>query len=310
MSAADESSGLLLMSRRFVRFPPRWRNVLVPVGPRRATALGVTLYSASRPLPWLVQYVLWCGASLAGASMVPGDRETWIPTVTADSLAALVQQWSDAVGGRLDGIAVYERLQTARAGLTLLVCAGARSMLVRVRREDDELRLERTISGAARDHDLRTIRVPELIGSGEVDGWHWVGYEIMATRPHRPCYRLEQSGHAEVAALVESVVPRPEGTPSHWRGAHCDLTPWNLRRSRSTTWLIDWEDAQWAPPGTDALFLRATVAAMGRRDMAKLTIRPGEEEARAFCADLVRARPMSATEHHLRSRLLTALAAP
>lgn len=309
MTRPDDSSGLLPLSPRFVRFPPRWRNVLVPVHPRRATALGVTLYSASRPLPWLVQYVLWCGASLAGALLVPGDRETWSPTVAVDSLAGLGEQWRDAVGGRPDGIAVYERLQPARAGLTLLVCAGARSMLVRVRRGDEELRIERTISAAARDHGLRTIRVPELIGSGEVDGWHWVGYEVMATRPHRPSYRLDESGHAEITTLVESVVPRPEGTPAHWRGAHCDLTPWNLRRSRSTTWLIDWEDAQWAPPGTDALFLRATVAAMGRRDISRLTVRPDEEEARTFCADLVQGRPMSATEHHLRTRILTALAA-
>jgi aminoglycoside phosphotransferase (APT) family kinase protein len=60
-----------------------------------------------------------------------------------------------------------------------------------------------------------------------------------------------------------SDLPRPTGTPSHWRPMHGDFAPWNLRRlrDRSLT-LIDWEDAGWGPPGADEVFYRATAAAL------------------------------------------------
>lgn len=306
------TTGTLLDSthKTFLRFPPRWQNVLVPCGGSRAAALGMTLYAASKPAPLVAHYALWAVARLStGRVLPPGRRETWAAPVPQDVLAALCGQWSEAVGGAGDGIAVYERLQAARTAMTVLVCAGARSMLVRVREDPAELVRERSVSVAAQGRPRSAFAVPALVGEGEAGGWHWTGYAVMSTRPHRPLYRLPRHAGARISDLVEAAVPRPPGTPTHWRGAHCDVTPWNLRRGGGRTWLIDWEEAAWAPPGTDQLYLRATVAAMGRRPIRPDSVPAADEEARTFCVELLEQRSASSREDHLRKRMLRALGA-
>ena len=113
----------------------------------------------------------------------------------------------------------------------------------------------------------------------------------------------------QISELVESVVPRPAGTPTHWRGAHGDLTPWNLRRSHRGTWLIDWEDAGWAPPGADDVYFRATIATMGRQAAHPLALADGQQEAARYWLDIVRSRPIAASETTLKARLETLLGA-
>ena len=90
---------------------------------------------------------------------------------------------------------------------------------------------------------------------------------------------------------MEAVLDRPAGTPEHWRGAHGDLTPWNLRRSSTGTWLIDWEDACWAPPGTDRIYFAAVTAATRPGPARPLPIRDEDREAARRWAGVVAARP-------------------
>jgi len=249
----------------FVRFPPKWRLVLVPTAPRAATALGVTLYTASRPVPLLAQRALWAAARVAGARALPGPREAWTPPVSEDVLTGVWAEVADLTGGRATSLAVYERRQSARAALTLFACAGRRSLLVRVRASAAELALERTVAESAREHPPTSFRVPFVAGGGVVDGWHWVAYETIATRPHAPVRSPAPELFDDVSALVERVVERPADVPDHWRGAHGDLTAWNLRRTDLGRWLIDWEDAGWAPPGTDRVYWSVVDQSLRRR---------------------------------------------
>ncbi len=56
----------------------------------------------------------------------------------------------------------------------------------------------------------------------------------------------------DVSVALEGVLPRPDDIPAHWRPIHGDFVPWNLREDeRGQLWLLDWEDAGWAPPLAD-----------------------------------------------------------
>jgi hypothetical protein len=58
----------------------------------------------------------------------------------------------------------------------------------------------------------------------------------------------------EASQLLDKELTRPEGIPAHWRPMHGDFVPWNLREDRAgVLWLIDWENAGWAPPWADVM---------------------------------------------------------
>jgi hypothetical protein len=292
---------------RHIRFPPKRRLVLVPAAPRAATALGTTLYTASKPAPLAAQRALWAAARVFGGRALPGPREQWRPPLPAETFAALADQISAAIGRAPDAFAVYERPQHERAGgLTLLACAGANSLLVRARTDLAELALDRRVSEAHAAHPTRTFRVPGVAGAGQVHDWHWIGYHAIATRPHAPVRRAPSGLFAEVSGLVEAALERPGGTPAHWHGGHGDLTPWNLRRSSTGTWLIDWEDAGWAPPGSDQVYFAAVVAALRGGPVRRLEIADEHREAAQRWAAVAAERPAD-SDARLRERLLVLL---
>ena len=251
--------------------------------------------------------MLWALARLGGGRVLPGSREAWDYPFEDDVVRALWRDWVAMIGREPDGIAIYERTHASRAALTMLLCAGRDSVLVRVRRDAGSMLQEQRISAAAQAMRTRSFAVPELAGSGDAAGWYWTGYRAMAVRPHRPRYRLATGAAAEIASLVEAVVPRPEGVPAGWVGAHLDVSPWNLRRAAGRTWLIDWEDAGWAPPGADAVYLDAIVAAMRSDRVRHLASVAAHPEAAAYWADIVRARVSNPAEAHLRDRMLVLL---
>src|SRR3954470_500453 len=150
-----------LQDVRHIRFPPKWRLVLVPETPRSATALGITLYTASKPAPLAAQRALWAAARLFGGRALPGAREQWQPPLPAATFAELRRQLAAAIGRDPEAFAIYERPQRERAaGLTLLACAGRDSLLVRVRADEAELALERRVSAAHAARPAGSFRVP------------------------------------------------------------------------------------------------------------------------------------------------------
>lgn len=106
----------------------------------------------------------------------------------------------------------------------------------------------------------RSFRVATCVDSFCDDRWSVRLYESLP-RLHRPA-RLDariRRVSEEVSQLLEPLLPRVEGIPSHWRPMHGDFVPWNLREdSLGQLWLLDWEDAGWGPPGAD--FVRYVVA--------------------------------------------------
>ncbi len=287
----------------YVRFPPRWRNVLVPAARPGATDIGMCMYSACKPLPLVAQHGLWLAAKLSRGRLVFGDRERWTPPISREDLTELWNDWIQTFGMPVDGVAIYERLQHSRASLTVMLCAGARSVLIRVRADKLSLVRESAVSTVAATGRPDTFSVPPLVGQGSAAGWHWAAYQTISARPHRPVRRLPDALTAQVTDIVEQVVTRPAGTPEHWRGAHGDLIPWNLRRSHTGTWLIDWEDAAWLPPGADEVYFRAVSAALRPGAVGPLRVPREHREAAAHWASVVRQRHRTAVEARLQGRL-------
>jgi len=307
-AARDSPTFAPLAVDRFA-FPPRWRTVSLPVSPSDVACRGMTLYAASRTAPLIAQQGLYALSRLFGTRVVPGARSTWEPPTGREAFERLWAEWTSLMGGRIDGFAAYERAQPTRTGLALLLCSGDRSVFVRVQDDGDGLELDRRLSAAAVTARPASFRVPAVEGGGEIDGWHWLAYEPLSSRPHvplRPSTGVLADITSDVTHLVESVLERTADVPDHWRGAHGDLTPWNLRRAGRTTWLIDWEDMTWAPPGTDEVYFRSVRAAFSRRPRP-LRLSGAHAEARRHLYGIVEARRAVAVEGSLRSQMLVAL---
>lgn len=281
---ADEAA-----RQRFVLFPPRWRHVLVPLAPRRAAALGTTLYTASRPRPLAAQRALWLLARAGGGRLLPGPREEWAPPVPIETWRSLWDAWT-ALLGPVDGLALYTRPQASRSGLVLALSHGQQASVVRLRAAAADLDMEERVAAAVASGPVRSFAVPGFRGRGHAGGWHWLASAAMTRRPHAPVLALAPEVLEDVQRTVSAAVPAPSGTPSHWRPAHGDLTPWNLRRAGSRTWLIDWEDAGWAPPHADAVYFSATAATLGARQAPVDGSLEDRAEARAYWSAIVERR--------------------
>ncbi len=292
----------------YIRFPPGRGHILVPVGPAEASALGATLYTACRPKALAAQAAAWALLRVGGQRLLPGRRQRWEPELALATFHRLLADWSRSAG-TIQAIAVYTRPQASRAGVALLVCADRRSMLVRLRISVSALSREIEVSRAAERMRPTWFRVPGVIDTGITDGWHWVAYELISSRPHRPALSASTRLTDEVSQLVEAVVPPEAAQPAHWTGSHGDLTPWNLRRAGGRRagrlpWLIDWEDAGWAPPGLDQVYLAATAAAVTGRAVDVEALRP-HAEAAGYAAAVVRGRAIDDPE--LTERVLATL---
>lgn len=292
-------------SERYVRFPPRQHNILLPARPVHATARSMSLYTACKPHAVATQWILWTAARVG---VLRAARTTgWTPPFPADQFQSLRQSLARELGWSPDCFAIYERIQPGRPSLTMLVIRDSDAALVRVRPSKSSLEREQQISDAAQRMRPTTFRVPRVVAEGEVYGRHWIAYEPISRAPHRPVRHLRPGLTEEVRALVESVVPRPNDIDAMWRGAHGDLTPWNLRRGSRGIWLIDWEDAGWAPAGADEVYFNAVMRSISRRGSAA-ALPVEHREAAAYWTRIVESRPIAPSERSLKSRLLGALA--
>jgi len=101
-----------------------------------------------------------------------------------------------------------------------------------------------------------TFQVPSLRDRAVSDPWLLRSFDSVPRFHRTPLW--DPAGVTEIAEeasrLLEKECVRADDTPSHWRPMHGDFVPWNLREDRSgALWLLDWEDAGWAPPFADVV---------------------------------------------------------
>lgn len=270
--------------QRVVAFPPGPAGVLLPRDDRRCAALGVTLYTASSPRALGAQWAAWFWLRLAGPRLLPGPRET----ITFPYLNEI----SHSLGLRDPGLgsaAVYRRRDKVRSGVTF-VAVGSSSppLLIKVRDRHDQLQREQHMLATIADSGVRHFHAPRPIGMGTLsDGRAWSAQEMVFATPHFPATRLNVQLLDELAEVLSDGVPRPDGVPPGWRPMHGDLTPWNLRIDhRGRRWLFDWEDAGYAPAGSDEGYFHAALGLIRRtRPMPAIP-----SEAAAFWIERVEQR--------------------
>ncbi|WP_285705998.1 phosphotransferase [Microtetraspora sp. NBRC 16547] len=308
------------MSDRYLAYPPGRGNVWIPTRDGRSASAGLSLLTFSKPVPLALQFMLFAVTRVAGPWVLPGRRRQWRPPVAEDAWAAISEQVAE-VAGPVDGMAGYIRPQASRAGgaALLLLRAGRPVGFLKVREAPVELAREAaalaafaTDGATGGDTDRATggatggdigFRVPEVLGTGSAEGFHWLLLSPMEPVPARPARNIAVARLSELisARLAERLV-RPAGVPAHWRPMHGDLTPWNLRLTRTPVpWLIDWEDAGYAPPHADETYFAATRRAVyGGPPPARVY-----GEAAAYWLDRVRRR--TADDAELTRRLLEIL---
>lgn len=276
------------MISRFKTFPPGWNNIRVPTHRKEATLAGIATYGpCARRGEW-AQSAAWGLVTLGGPRLLPGRAAAWQPPIAPDHWQALLDELR-AAAGPFDSHTVYERRDN-REGLLMLLLNGAASVgFVKARRgEAAGLDREEAALNLAESAAVRSFRTPRVLGSGSVAGWRYVVTSAMPPRMHRMPDGAPAPAVLEDIAVALAGLDRPGGTPEGWKPSHGDFTPWNLRRIGDTTpWLIDWEDAGWAPPGADEVLYLASAYAIGR---PVGEIRPDAAEAVAYWWDEITRR--------------------
>ena len=249
-------------------FPWRRRGVLVPTGDRRTAALGVCMFTASKRTVLAAQTASFWLVRVAGTRVLPGRSQQWTAPFATDLWPALVAEWRSRFGA-FDAMAVYQRRQAERDGLTLLLTRkGAGVAIVKVRTEGASLQREQQALVAAAGARHASFRVPTSLGSGSVgEALHWSAQTSVFERPHHPVLEAPEGLFEDVRACLERIPGHPART-ADLELAHNDLTPWNLRRDhRGRVWLYDWEDWGTEVAGSDAVYFHATAAALTGRPM-------------------------------------------
>lgn len=292
-------------SRESIRFPPSG-SVWVPRSGRRAAAAGLSLYSPCAPLVVLGQRALYAAVRTVGPWVVPGPRARWSDPA-GEAWDALMSAWREALGG-WDAIALYRRPDASRTGFALLLLLRGRPVAF-VRVSTDPSRTERESAVLAGVHAAapRSFAAAAPIAHGDIDGWGWLATESVPNYPLGALRRgeLRKTIAGELSAVLARVLDRPDGTPEHWVPCHGDFSPWNLRTSiRGTVWVIDWEDAAYAPPGVDLLYGDLTAHTTFGSALPSRTT----PEASEWVGALIRARLAAGEDRSsINNRLLDAL---
>ncbi|QXJ24371.1 phosphotransferase [Actinomadura graeca] len=253
---AGAGHGMATSGHEFIRPGMGTRNVLIPARSRRGALAGVSLITRSKTVALAAQWALYGAVAAFGTRVVPGPRVRWEPPGGPERWEALATRV-----GPFDGLALYERPQASRTGLAAVLLRSGRPVgFLKLRDEPGELDREERALSAFPGGRAEGFRVPRVLDRGETAGWHWMVIEAMPPRPARPVRGVAlEPLLTDLQRRLKEVLPRPQEVPAHWVPMHGDLTAWNLRHcGPGEPWLIDWEDAAWAPPGADLVYYEAT----------------------------------------------------
>lgn len=266
------------------------------------------MHSPCAPAAVFAQRALYAAVRFAGPRIIPGRRDSWNYPVDSETWLGFVEEWH-ALFGDWDSIALYRRPQRDRDGCALLLLRRGRGVgFIRITADDARARNEFAVMRGVHRASPETFMIAEPLGLGSRDGWSWLA---TATVPNYPLGAVRQRPVRarvinEIADILDDVVERSDGIPAGWRGAHGDLAPWNLRTDLfGRVIVIDWEDAVFAPSGSDLLYAELTAQVTFRS-------RPPESttaEAAEWISSILGARRTTDEEvGSINNRLLAALA--
>jgi hypothetical protein len=297
--------------KRYVRFPPG-SNVYVPIGPPRAASTALGIYSACQRKGVVAQHLAWLSTRLVGGRILPGRPVGPPEGLTPEVLDPLLAEWTNAwpAVGRARHWGFYSRPHESWSAFAMLLEdeSGRPLAFAKCHKDSDgvvrELRaLERLTPGSP------GFSAPRPYASGATEHWSWLLREALPEGPHRPAQlggggRLTDVCAAVATALAD--IPKGEDVPPHWSPMHGDLTPWNVRRLRRTTWLLDWEAAAYGPPHADEVRWISTATAAGMRVPRVDTDTVGEAVRfwRATIAAIAAKHPLSSLDRDIDAALV------
>jgi Phosphotransferase enzyme family len=281
--------GQELAAGPFVRVPPRRHNIQVPVPSRRAALAGLALYAPCRFRTLVAHHAGWALVGVLGPRVLPATRGAWQPPMEAERWESVCADWRRQIGP-FDALALYERPQASRSGVSaLLLDDGRPRAFVKLRQEATRLEVSERVLTALAAAPSAHFHAPTPLAAGAEDDWEWLALSPMPLFPHRPPRRPPLA--RIVADLQDRLAPVLDGTgvPSHWRPMHGDLTPWNLRRVGPwALWLLDWEEVGWGPPRADEVYYAATASVLLGSTRG---VSPADAEAVRFWRGRVGSRP-------------------
>jgi hypothetical protein len=204
----------------------------------------------------------------------------------------LISTWRELVGP-FEDLAIFDRAQASRTGFAALLLRDGTSVGFAKVRDGAQAALAnefRAVEAIVR-FGPSAFEVPTAVALDTVEGWHFFLSSALRpslhTMPTRP--PLD-----EIIVQIQSglgSLQRPSEVATHWEPMHGDFTPWNLRqRADGSMFLIDWEDAGWAPPGADQVYYRAVESVLTGRPLHD----PGLEEAARFWSEILEQRRVDA----------------
>ena len=237
------------------------------------------------------QRAAWWAVSLLGPRALPGRRATWAPPLGDALWSELLGRWHRELG-EFETFAAYQRVQSERPGLMVLLLSRSGPVaFVKLRERDDgDVGNESRALRRVRSFGPRSFSVPGVLLEQTLGDWTYLALEALPPKRHGVPKRPPLDAVVEEIAAALAEQPRPPGVPAHWRPMHGDLTPSNLRElPGGRLVLFDWEDAGWGPPEADAALYRATTAALGSATPAPTAA----EEAVDFWLKRLASRPVT-----------------
>jgi len=241
--------------------PRGMSHLWIPLAGRRAAVAGVSMHAACKPFSVAVQRVMCASIMLGGTGLLPGRQTGFQPPLAPEPWSELQSQWRCRIG-RWNAMVLYLRPQSGRRGFAVLLLRDGRGLaFVRVSADPNRTAREFAVMSAVHAARPRTFRIARPLASGTASGCGWMAVESGPNYPLGAVRRPEVRRRvvAEVGGILTAALDRPAGTPDHWQACHGDLAPWNLRVALGgRAWVVDWEDAGFAPPGADRLYSELT----------------------------------------------------
>lgn len=244
-------------------FPPGHRNILLMRDDKHSAIEGLALYSPVRYRGRLARFLARAALRLGGPRLLPGRSLEGLP-LDVFSNGGEIRQLVRALYGEYDGEAANSRRPPhSPGGTALLMRGGSPWLFLKIGSRSS---VEREWEALSLLHARRSEDSP-FLSPTPLSHHHLTHVSVLVTEP-LPLDKDRPSLSPPLARIVRSIrsslcnLRRGAGVPHHWQPAHGDLSPWNIRESGPRIYIVDWEEARYAPPLADQLYFHLTRSAV------------------------------------------------